>query len=353
MQQQPQQQPARIDIVTPKGNTVAAASVQSAVDAICRDTNPEFCASVAHKPEYCGEHVIVNNKRVIEICPVTCKACDRILEMKQGGVIKKVVPQQVLPRPAMPGEGPAAVNMAPASSPPASVPASFLGTVTDDCRDSNVEFCKSIVNKKAEFCNDNVIVNKQKVTDICPLTCGTCARKTPLIVPAVIVQPSLLNFPINGIIPSNMDFDRKQILGVIESQQAQLQLQQLQQLEVQSAECKDSNPDFCRTVAQKRSEYCNENVIVGNKKVLDMCMLSCNACDRLTLVKKVAPGPAILPIALMDKAQGVIYEPAMLQSGQKTFCSDFNIQFCSYISNRREFCTEEAIVKGQKVLDIW
>jgi hypothetical protein len=150
----------------------------------------------------------------------------------------------------------------------------------------------------------------------------------------------MINFPINGIIPSNMDFYRKHMMHLADAAVTPAPV----------GECKDANPEFCRTVALKRSEYCNENVIVGTKKVLDVCMLSCHACDRLNSIRKVAPGPVVANQPVLSEQ--VAYETS-LSSGQKTFCSDFNMQFCSYISNRREFCTEEAIVKGQKVLDIW
>jgi hypothetical protein len=310
--------------------------VQAPSDGLCRDSNPDFCNSIAQKPEYCGEHVIVNNKRVIEICPVTCKACDRILEIKNGqnNVIKKIIPQQVIPRPALPSDEPSV-----------HVPIAAQAIENAACKDTNIEFCKSIVNKKDEFCTENVIVNKQKVIDICPLTCGKCLRPNQQS-SSTSAASIMINFPINGIIPSNMDFDRKHIM------QSASDSSSSSMASAPATECKDTNPEFCRTVALKKREYCNENVIVGAKKVLDVCMLSCNACDRLNSIKKVAPGPP--QIANKPEIVQPVFDDMMsLSSGQKTFCSDFNMQFCSYISNRREFCTEEAVVKGQKVLDIW
>ncbi len=46
----------------------AVSSVQSLNDGKCKDMNPEFCNSIATKREYCADNVIVNNKRVLEIC---------------------------------------------------------------------------------------------------------------------------------------------------------------------------------------------------------------------------------------------------------------------------------------------
>lgn len=36
--------------------------------ALCRDTNDEFCASIAVKIDYCNENFLVNNKTIKELC---------------------------------------------------------------------------------------------------------------------------------------------------------------------------------------------------------------------------------------------------------------------------------------------
>lgn len=125
--------------------------------------------------------------------------------------------------------------------------------------------------------------------------------------------------------------------------------------EIVSPPCSDQNVEFCQTIAKRKLEFCQENVLMNNKKILDVCMLTCNACHRLNMWRRegyLSNGERPVMESAPQVAQPTS-SPTPSFIKQKTFCSDLNAQFCSYISTKKEFCTDSAVVNGMKVLDVW
>lgn len=383
---------------------------------MCRDYNTEFCKYVARKKNLC-EDTVGESQRIYEICPLTCNSCDRLslvhpnaksswpksrqpslplspsdqpvpkpASAEQTASISKVrLPPQIQHKiinnnnqkvgvdSSMPAEQTSKQpNVSQSSHQPGFKSSSSLSSSGNKkpvsvepgmvCKDLNLEFC-GFVASNPEYCAENVMVHDQNVLDICPVTCNQCERvikkykkqKMP-------TQPE----PISG---------------------------------VKNFQCKDLNLEFCRSIGTSK-HLCADNVVVGDKRVVEVCPQTCGACDKLKILYSQSPGQstsgpsditsssvtaqstsstqsvssqtspstqtssstATSKLTEASSSSPSTYTPAstvvsVAQSSSSAAtnlnCVDHNQEFCKSIAQKPEFCNEQVMVDDKRVIDIW